>query len=91
MFDAAQAALLALKHPPEGVVGKTHRSLIAAFGRDLVKTGYIDAAFGRALNRVHEMRLLADYTAEPPSQDDAAWAVAQAEILLAELRSKVES
>lgn len=50
-----------------------------------------DAAFGRALNRVHEIRMLADDTSEPPGSDEAAWAVAQAEALLAEVQSKIGS
>ncbi|MBK3397404.1 HEPN domain-containing protein [Methylobacterium sp. IF7SW-B2] len=45
MFDAAQAALLASGHAVAGSGSETHRSLIAAFGRDLVQTGYVDAVF----------------------------------------------
>ncbi|AWN55468.1 DNA-binding protein [Methylobacterium sp. 17Sr1-1] len=90
MFDAAQAALIAWCQSSAGSASKTHRSLIAAFGRDLVQTGRIDADFGRALNRVHEIRLLADYTDEPPSLVEAEWAVAQAELLLAVLRTKIK-
>ena len=78
MFDAAQAALLAAGEVVDGTAAKTHRGLIAAFGRVLVQTGRVDAALGRAFNRAHEVRLLADYTAEPPALAEAAWAVEQA-------------
>ena len=78
MHDAAQAALFATGNEAPDTIIKTHHSLIAAFGKKIVLSGQIDAAFGRALNRVHDIRLLADYSAEPPSFDDARWAIEQA-------------
>ncbi len=89
MFDAAQAALLAGGHAADTASVKTHRGLIGAFGRVLVQTGRLDAALGRAFNRAHEVRLLADYTAEPPALADAAWAVEQAQTFVTTVREKV--
>lgn len=76
MFDAAIAALSwagAEQSPP-----KTHGGLIASFGQKLVRTGKLDATFGRALNRVQELRLTADYLAEPVPLDKAKWAIQEA-------------
>jgi uncharacterized protein (UPF0332 family) len=50
---------------------KTHSGLIASFGPHVVKTGKLPAEFGRSLNRVQELRLTADYLAEPVSVDRA--------------------
>jgi uncharacterized protein (UPF0332 family) len=63
---------------PDAII-KTHHSLIAEFGKKLVVGGQIDAAFGRAFNKVQDMRQLADYSAEPPPLSEAQWAVEQAE------------
>ena len=91
MFDAARAALLAAGDAVEGAASKTHNGLIAAFGRELVLTGAFDAALGRAFNRAHEIRLLADYTAEPPPLEDATWAVTQAERFVAAVRTRLDA
>jgi uncharacterized protein (UPF0332 family) len=36
----------------------------------IVKTGLVDASFGRALNRGQTLRQLADYTGEPLVHED---------------------
>ncbi len=87
MHDAAHAALIAAGHEAPDAPIKTHHSLIAEFGKRLVLGGQMDAAFGRAFNRVHDIRLLADYSAEPPPTDQAAWAVEQAEGFVAAVRA----
>ena len=71
MHDAAHAALLATGHETLDAPIKTHHGLIAAFGRELVLSGAIHANQGRAFNKVQEIRLLADYSAEPPPLDIA--------------------
>lgn len=78
MFYAAHAALWATGAQPGGVVVKTHTGLISLVAQHLVKTGILDAEQGRALANVRKTRLLADYTDEPPSRDDAADAVERA-------------
>jgi uncharacterized protein (UPF0332 family) len=79
MFDAAIAALIWAGANAEQHSPKTHSGLIASFGQNLVKAGTLPAEFGRALNRVQELRLTADYLAEPVSSDKAQWAIEEAE------------
>jgi uncharacterized protein (UPF0332 family) len=83
MHDAAHAALIATGHETSDALIKTHHALIIAFGKQLVQSGQIDAAFGRAFNKVQDVRQLADYSAEPPSLADAVWAVEQSELFVA--------
>ena len=90
MHDAAHAALIAVGHETPEALIKTHHGLIAAFGKELVQSGRLDAALGRAFNKVHDTRQLADYSAEPPSLADAAWAVDQAEAFVAAVRTGIE-
>ena len=87
--DAAHAALIATGHELPTTPIKTHHMLIAAFGMQLVKTGRVDPGLGRDLNQVQDMRLLADYSAEPPVLDDATWAVQQAEAFVIAMRMLV--
>jgi uncharacterized protein (UPF0332 family) len=89
MHDAAHAALLATGHEKPDAIIKMHHSLIAAFGKQLVLSGKIDAAFGRAFNRVQDMRVLADYSAEPPPLDDTRSAVEQAEAFVSAISSLI--
>jgi uncharacterized protein (UPF0332 family) len=88
MHDAAHAALLAAGFESPDAIIRTHHSLIAEFGKKLVLSGHIDAAHGRAFNRVQEMRLLADYSAEPPPPEDARGAVEKAEAFVAAVKGK---
>ena len=86
MHDAAHAALLATGHEAPDAPIKTHHSLVAEFGKKLVLGGQMDAAFGRAFNKVHDTRQLADYSTDPPPPADAHWAVEQAENFVAAVR-----
>ena len=88
MYAAAHAALLAVGRELSDALIKTHSTLIAEFGKSLVLGGHIDAHFGRAFNRAHDIRLLADYNAEPPSIEDAKWLVDQADAMLAAIKEK---
>ena len=88
MHDAAHAALIAAGfETPEAPI-KTHHALVAALGKNLVRGGQLDAALGRAFSKVRDTRQLADYSAEPPSLADAAWAVEQAETFVAAIRAR---
>ncbi len=51
MFDAAKAALLGSIASGLVEIGRTHGSLISAFGLYLVKPGVVPIELGRALNR----------------------------------------
>jgi uncharacterized protein (UPF0332 family) len=77
MFDAAQAALMA-SGASAGSVIKTHSGLISAFSLHFVKSARLPFELGRSLNRVAEIRLVADYTGEEVSMDKAQWAIEQA-------------
>jgi uncharacterized protein (UPF0332 family) len=84
MFDAAHAALLG-----SGVVEKspeTHSGLIAAFGLKLVRGGFVQQEFGRALRQVESLRGIADYGVEAIVADKARWAVGQAEDFVSMVR-----
>lgn len=89
MFDAARAALMALPESagPSATI-KTHRGLIAAFGRHLVATGRIDPAFGRSLNQVEKLRLSSDYFGDVLAEDDGRWAVEQADAFVGEVKAR---
>jgi uncharacterized protein (UPF0332 family) len=84
MFEAALAALAwAVGGAADVPRYRTHSGLIASFGRHLVLTGRLPAEFGRALNRVQELRLTADYFSEPVSPSKAKWAIDEAERFVA--------
>ena len=61
MFDAARAALMAFQNSDEVLTIKTHSGLISSFSLQLVKPGMIDIELGKALNKVEDLRLIADY------------------------------
>jgi uncharacterized protein (UPF0332 family) len=78
MFDAARAALLASKLSGDVLTIRTHSGLIASFSLKLVKSGLIDIELGKALNKVEDLRLVADYRGDPVEMEEATWAVQQA-------------
>lgn len=87
MFDAARSALITSGAPVEAEIAKTHSGLIAAFSLHLVKPGRVPVELGRALNRVEEIRLVADYKGDPIELERAEWAVQQAEEFVSAMRS----
>ena len=78
MFDAARAALIDSGAPVQSEGVRTHSGLISAFSLHLVKTGQIPVEYGKALNKVAEIRLIADYTENEVTAETAKWAVEQA-------------
>ena len=86
MFDAARAALMAFQESDEVLRIKTHSGLISNFSLQLVKPGLIDIELGKALNKVEDLRLIADYKGEEITLENAAWAVEQAATFLASVR-----
>ena len=52
--------------------------MIASFSLKLVKSGLVDIELGKALNKVEDLRLIADYKGDPVGMEEAAWAVQQA-------------
>jgi uncharacterized protein (UPF0332 family) len=79
MYDAARAALLASGALVDLDIGRMHSGLISAFSLHLVKTGRVPVELGKSLNKVEELRLMADYKGDPIEQENAAWAVNQAQ------------
>lgn len=90
MFDAARAALLASGAPVAPEVVKTHSGLISTFSLHLVKTGQVPVELGKALNKVEDLRLIADYKGDPVELEDAAWAVQQAERFVQAMKSSYQ-
>jgi uncharacterized protein (UPF0332 family) len=88
MFDAAHAALFALG--VEGVAApiKTHGRLVGQFGQHVVLAGHLPATHGEALNKAQRFREIADYSGDPISLSNAAWAVENAEAFVAAVRLK---
>ena len=87
MYDAALAALARTRTNAEVGASRTHAGLIARFGQHLVRTGRLDVALGRSLNRVQDLRLTADYLTPPVPTEDAAWAIGEAEMFVAAVRA----
>ena len=87
MFDAARAALLSIDAPVPAEVVRTHSGLIAAFSLHLVKSGRMAIEHGRSLNKVEDLRLIADYRGDPVSLENAAWAFEQASSFLAAVQA----
>ena len=83
MFDAAIAALSWAGVAKDQGHRKTHTGLIGSFGQHLIKAGHLPAEYGRSFNRVHELRLTADYLAEPVPTEKAQWAIDEATSFLA--------
>ena len=79
MYFAATAMFLA-----KDIRVKTHRGLVARFGREFVETGLIEAHFGRILNIAEELRSEADYSIiRQISGEEAAAVLDDAERFLA--------
>ena len=86
MFDAAHGALSAIGSEAAGADIKTHTGLITMFSKDLVQTNRVESLFAKSLNQVQQLRLIADYTAEAPNVERAAWAVEQAATFVEKMR-----
>ena len=88
MFNAARAALLASGASVQSDIGRTHGGLISAFSLHLVKTGRVPVDLGKALNKVEELRLIADYKGDPIELEQAAWAVENCRVFVMAMQSK---
>ena len=78
MFDAAKAALMATGAPPEAIDAKTHAGLIAAFSLHVVRRGFVVADHGRSFNRLHELRMIADYRGDRIAESQVRQAISDA-------------
>ena len=82
MFDASRAALIVSGFEEIAITTKTHSGLISVFSLHLVKTGSLPKELGRSLNKVEDIRLMADYLGTAVDFERAAWALQQAEIFI---------
>lgn len=87
MFDAARAALLTIEAPVPAEVARTHSGLVAAFSLHFVKPGKVAIEHGRSLNKVEDLRLIADYRGDPVTLENAEWALEQANNFLATVQA----
>jgi len=85
IFDAARFALACRGHEPETI--RTHSSVHSAFAKEFVKPGAVTKEIGRLLGQVQDLRLLADYAAEPVLPDKARWAVEMAKLFVETIAS----
>jgi uncharacterized protein (UPF0332 family) len=88
VFDAARAALLLTNAPVSPETIRTHSGLNRAFAQYVVKLDLFPADIGKALQQIEELRLIADYDGNPLESNDAANAVAQAEVFIATVLNK---
>ena len=79
MFDAARAALMATNAEIPLNIGKTHSGVLTAFSQHLVKNGPVPRDIGRLLKQAEELRLVADYSGDSITLDDARALVEKAE------------
>lgn len=91
MFDAARTALIAKKTPVQAEEIRSHSGLISAFSLHLVKTGQVPVELGRALNKVEELRIIADYRGDSVDREKAEWAVNQAKDFVEFLRRLISA
>jgi uncharacterized protein (UPF0332 family) len=82
MFDAARASLLQTGVIADLSTIKTHNGLVTAFSLHLVKTGKVSADLGKALNKVEDLRLVADYRGDEVDKENATWALEQAKVFV---------
>jgi uncharacterized protein (UPF0332 family) len=88
MFDAAHAALHAARiELPEKPI-KSHHGLVSLFGQHLVRGKQMEAEHGVVLNKVLNLRLLADYEGSPLSSGKAAEALELAAYFVAAIKEK---
>lgn len=82
MFEAAKFAINRANVPVKAEQIRTHGGLITAFGLHLVKNGIMPLDQGKSLNRVEELRLIADYRGESLSPAEARMAIDMAEAFM---------
>ena len=85
MFDAARAATLDQMDARDDGPPRTHRGVLRRFSEKLVIPEHVSLEAGRALRRAETLRSLADYRDRSVGQDDARFAVEQAEAFMKEV------
>jgi uncharacterized protein (UPF0332 family) len=90
MFDASRAVLLTMGAVEDLSSVKTHSGLITAFGLHVVKPGMVSSELGKALNKVEDLRLVADYRGDEVTDEQAQWAMEQAQTFVLEMQRLIE-
>ena len=91
MFDAARAALMATNAEIPLNIGKTHSGVLTAFSQHLVKNGPVPRDIGRLLKQAEELRLVADYSGDSITLEDARALVEKAESFVDTLASILDA
>lgn len=91
MFDAARAAFMATNAEIPLNIGKTHSGVLTAFSQHLVKNGPVPRDIGRLLKQAEELRLVADYSGDSITLDDARALVEKAESFVDTLASILDA
>jgi uncharacterized protein (UPF0332 family) len=86
MFDAARGALLSTGSVTDLNKIKTHAGLISSFSLYLVKTGQVPVELGKSINKVEDLRLVADYQGDEVAHDNVIWALSEAKIFVSALK-----
>ena len=89
MYDSARAALIAAGFEEAAITTKTHTGLISVFSQHLIKTKQLPTELGRSLNKVEDIRLMADYLGKGIELDKANWALQQAEAFVTAIDKKM--
>ena len=71
----------------DAALAKSHSGLILAFGQRVVKTGHVPAEHGRALSAISRIRMVADYSGDGVSEEDARAAIDMAAAFIAAIES----
>lgn len=87
MFDASRGALLSSNVVSDLILIRIHGGLISSFSLHLVKTQKVAIELGKALNKVEDLRLIADYKDDAVAPEDAKWAVEQAHVFVAAMQA----
>jgi uncharacterized protein (UPF0332 family) len=90
MFDASRAVLLTMGAVEDLSSVKTHSGLITAFGLHVVKPGMVLPELGKSLNKVEDLRLVADYRGDEVTDEQAQWALEQAHTFVLEMQRLIE-
>jgi uncharacterized protein (UPF0332 family) len=88
MFNAARAVLLVSGAPVSLNDIRTHKGLIGAFGKYLVKDGPVSRDMGHLLNKTKDVRMAADYDWVFVDSTDARTTVEEAETFVITMRTQ---
>lgn len=83
LYHAVRAALVYRNIVPP----KSHSGLIAAFGSNFVRTGEFPISLGKLINRVEQVRLLADYSGDTIETSEVPELIGQGDTFVETVRA----